>query len=348
MTPRASDPSAGVGGQPPVAAPLSVNALPRTRQSPLADRPGTTGAASAPVMVPAPTPGGSRTAVIVPPPPTPYSDRQDRREPSPFSLRKVVAATPPTDPTASHDDVLVGPLPPSCPRAAVPTVSTPSAEIAAVSEPTDESAPPDDRRSAIIAGLRWTMIGRPVVEVANLLGVAVLARLVAPAEFGRYAIALIVLTLANVPTQAVQYSIVQRTQIDRDHLKTGVTLTVLMGLAICGLCVVACYTVIPTVFGARTAVLVLLMTPACLINSVNTVQVAIITRRLEFRRLTLLDLTITLVGSAASIAMAVIGLNGERRWFSECSRVALRATSWSAAGFCPPSRTSALVPPATS
>ena len=50
------------------------------------------------------------------------------------------------------------------------------------------------------------MIGRPVIEAANLLGVAVLARLVAPAEFGRYAIALIVLTLASVPTQAVQYS----------------------------------------------------------------------------------------------------------------------------------------------
>ena len=47
------------------------------------------------------------------------------------------------------------------------------------------------------------------------------------------------------------------------------------------------------------------MIPACFINSVNTVQIAIITRRLEFRRLSLLDITITLVGTVVSIALAV-------------------------------------------
>lgn len=155
------------------------------------------------------------------------------------------------------------------------------------------------------------MIGRPAVEAASLLGVAVLARLVAPAEFGRYAIALIVLTLANVPSQAVQYAIVQRKQVDKDHLKTGVTLTIVLGLAVCAFCFAASYTVVPVLFGGRTAVLVRLMIPACFINSVNTVQIAIITRRLEFRRLSLLDITITLVGTVVSIALAIIGLNGK-------------------------------------
>ena len=170
---------------------------------------------------------------------------------------------------------------------------------------------PDERHAAISSGLRWTVIGRPAIEAANLLGVAILARLVAPAEFGRYAIALIVLLMANVPTAAVQYTIVQRTEIDRDHLKTGVTLTILMGLTICALCLAASYTVVPSVFGAGTAVLVRLMIPACFVNSVNTVQVAMITRRLEFRRLALLDMTITLVGTAVSIALAAIGLSGK-------------------------------------
>jgi O-antigen/teichoic acid export membrane protein len=155
------------------------------------------------------------------------------------------------------------------------------------------------------------MIGRPVIEAANLLAVAVLARLVAPAEFGRYTIALIVLLLAGVPAQAVQYPIVQRDQIDRDHLKTGVTLTIVLGLATCAFCFAASYTVVPMAFGARTAVLVRLMIPALFINSVNTVQLAIITRQLEFRRLTLLDMAITLVGAAVSIPLAAIGLNGE-------------------------------------
>ena len=169
------------------------------------------------------------------------------------------------------------------------------------------------------------MIGRPAIEAANLLGVAVLARLIAPAEFGRYAIALIVLTLASVPTQAVQYSLVQRDQVDHDHLKTGVTLTILMGLAVCALCFAASYTVVPTLFGAGTAVLVRLMIPACFINSVNTVQIAIITRRLEFRRLSLLDMTITLFGTVASISLAAIGLDG--------TALVLGVLAASAAGF---------------
>ena len=108
----------------------------------------------------------------------------------------------------------------------------------------------------------------------------------------------------------MQYTIVQRKQIDRDHLKTGQTLTIFMGLAMCGFCLAASYTIVPIVFGARTAVLVRLMIPACFINSVNTVQYAILARRLEFRRLSLLDMTISLVGAAVSIPLAVIGLNG--------------------------------------
>ena len=155
------------------------------------------------------------------------------------------------------------------------------------------------------------MIARPIIEIANLLGVAVLARLVAPADFGRYAIALIVLLLATVPTWAVGYAIVQRDQIDRDHLRTGQTLTILMGLAVCAFCFAASYTVVPVLFGERTALLVRLMIPACFINSVNTVQYSLLTRRLEFRRLSLLDMTITLGGSGYSIPLAVAGLNGE-------------------------------------
>jgi PST family polysaccharide transporter len=155
------------------------------------------------------------------------------------------------------------------------------------------------------------MIARPIIEAANLLGVAVLARLVAPEDFGRYAIALIVLLLAAVPTWAVGYTIVQGEEINSDHLSTGLTLTILMGLAVSGFCFVASYTVVPALFGAETAPLVRLMIPACFINSVNTVQYSLLSRRLEFRRLQSMDMVITLGGTVTSIPLAIAGLNGE-------------------------------------
>jgi lipopolysaccharide exporter len=286
-----------------------MNALPPTSDDPIADRSATTDTQPASVIVPPPGPDSCRTAVVVPPPMS-GSDRQASGQPSPFSLRKVVLKTAPTDPAATDDDVAAPQPAPLGPQLTAPTSSIESAEGQTGSEPSDEPASSAERQSAIINGLRWTMIGRPTIEAANLLGVAVLARLVAPAEFGRYAIALIVLALASVPTQAIHYSIIQRDQIDRDHLKTGVTLTIIMGLAVCMFCLAMSYTVVPILFDARTAMLVRLMIPACFINSVNTVQFAIIARRLEFRRLSLLDMTITLAGTVASIGLAAIGLNG--------------------------------------
>jgi PST family polysaccharide transporter len=154
------------------------------------------------------------------------------------------------------------------------------------------------------------MIGRPASEMVSLIAAAVLARLVIPAEFGRYTVALVVLGLANVPTQAVNYSLVQRDHLEPDHLRTGITLTIILGVAICALTFAASYWIVTPVFGARTADLVRLMIPACFLNSVNTVPLAMISRRLQFRRLSIIDFTISLVGSVTAIALAADGMNG--------------------------------------
>jgi PST family polysaccharide transporter len=182
-------------------------------------------------------------------------------------------------------------------------------EVDAGSRSADENTP-DAPVAAAHAGLRWNMVRGGVVEGMNLLGVAILARLVSPADFGHYAVAIIVLLLASVPTWAISYTLVQRDKIDRDHLKTGQTLTILIALAMCALCFAASETIVPSMFGERTALLAILMIPACFINSVNTVQYAILSRRLEFRRLSLIDMTIAVVSMAVAIPLAIVGLGG--------------------------------------
>lgn len=288
--------------------PPSADASP-TGYPPPAHRPGTTGIEPTSVIIP--PPGPDTFAAVVVPPPGFDGKGQVHREPSPFSLRKVVLATPRGDPTTRDDDASGRRSTLSSLPAPVPTAPRDEAEVEKGSEPNNEGAWSSTRQAAINTGLRWTMVARPFIETANLLGVAVLARLVTPADFGRWAIAMIVLTLATVPTQAVQYSIVQRDHIDRDHLKTGLTLTILLGLAVCAFCFAASYTIVPNVFDARTAMLVRLTIPSSFINSVNTVQIATLTRRLEFRRLSLLDMMITVGGTGLAIPLAATGLNGE-------------------------------------
>jgi lipopolysaccharide exporter len=326
VTQPGSDPSRPIGAEPAVDMESPGNALPPT--DPPEDPSGTASAECASVVLPPPSPDSWRTAVVVPPPAF-GDDRQADRAPSPFSVRKVVLTTSSADPAPEGGNEVAaggsGAAGAGSEVAQEPALSNPQTTppnppgvVAGADtrpESLDGGASARERRAAISNGLRWTMIGRPIIEAANLLGVAVLARLVAPAEFGRYTIALIVLLLAGVPAQAVQYPIVQRDQINRDHLKTGVTLTIVMGLAMCALCLAASYTVVSILFGAQTSVLVRLMIPALFINSVNTVQLAIITRRLEFRRLSLLDMTITLVGAAVAIPLAAMGLQGEAMVF---------------------------------
>jgi O-antigen/teichoic acid export membrane protein len=247
-------------------------------------------------MAPRPVVTASPVDALPPMSRSPTINRHDPQQPPPFSVRKVVPAS---SSSAS------GPGPRTAPGA-----SRAGAAVDTDSHAVDQNASGDQPPPTVNSGLRWTMMRTAVVEVVNLLGVVVLARLVAPADFGRYAIALIVLLLATVPTWGVQYTIVQREHIDRDHLRTGQTLTIVVGLAMCALCFAASFTIVPILFGARTAVLVRLMVPACFLNSVNTVQCAIIARRLEFRRSSLVDMTTSVVGALVAIPLAVMGLNG--------------------------------------
>jgi hypothetical protein len=201
--PAAPDPSPAAGGRPPVVTPQCVNPLAPANRAPLADRCETTGTEPASVTAACVTADRPSARAVGVPTPSSGSDRHESQPPSPFSLRKVVLARPPADPLASEDDVAARQSTSSEARTA-PRPSSTRAQVDTASQSSDTNASADEPRAAAVSsGLRWTMIRTAVVEGLNLLGVVVLARLVGPAEFGRYAIALIVLLLATVPTWAV-------------------------------------------------------------------------------------------------------------------------------------------------
>ena len=58
-----------------------------------------------------------------------------------------------------------------------------------------DSLSPTELRAKTLRGLRWTVIARPTTEVVAVGTMLVLARLIGPAEFGRYAVATVVAQL---------------------------------------------------------------------------------------------------------------------------------------------------------
>src|SRR5919197_1417689 len=164
---------------------------------------------------------------------------------------------------------------------------------------------------ASASGLRWVSVARVSGELLMLGSMVVLARLIPPSAFGMFAIAVLVQELATtIPSEGVGTALVQRKTIDREHLQAGLAIALLMGAALACVGLVLAATVVRPIFGGQTAELVAVSTSFFLVGAMAAPPTAVLRRLLDFRRLSILDVTNTIVRSTTSIALAsVAGLD---------------------------------------
>lgn len=165
-------------------------------------------------------------------------------------------------------------------------------------------------RDATLNGLRWIVIARPVVEVMLVGSMVVLARLITPAEFGHFAVATLISGLGVVSAAAVTTALTQRPELDRAHQQAGVALALAGGLLLFGLTLIAADIIVTPTFGARTAYLVRISSPGTLIAAFGAVPIATLQRRLEFRRLSVIDVASSGWRAFGSVGLALGGLGG--------------------------------------
>lgn len=180
-------------------------------------------------------------------------------------------------------------------------------------DPTEQdSNPHGDLGEAAAHGIRWSAISRPTVELLQLVSMVVLARLIVPTEFGHFAVATIAVELGSLFVGAgLANALVQRKVADREHMQAGSALALSIGVSMTLLTLLIAYVVVDPVFGGRTAELMALLAPMCLIQSISSVPLALLRRRMAFRRLSEIEMASTLTRVVAAIALAVIGLTGE-------------------------------------
>jgi O-antigen/teichoic acid export membrane protein len=176
----------------------------------------------------------------------------------------------------------------------------------------------DDARSnaelteAAAGGLRWITYARIAIEVTLLGSMVVLARLIPPSEFGIFAVVVIVQELAlTMPMEGVGSALVQRRTIGREHLQGGLVLSLGIGAVLSLLTLALALAVVDPLFGERTASLVMLALPWYLLGALYCVPMAVLRRRLDFKRMSQLDLVQNLVRVATMLALALAGLNAE-------------------------------------
>lgn len=159
----------------------------------------------------------------------------------------------------------------------------------------------------MLTGVRWVAGARAISEAIGFASTVVLARLIAPPEFGHAVIALIVAGVASVlVTNAFASLLVQQQEIDEDDVRSAVGLNVTIGLVVSVL-VLALAEPISALTGGGSAGLIRIVSPTCLLAGINAVPVAMLSRRLDFRRLSFIGVLAQLVGVGTSVALAAGG-----------------------------------------
>jgi len=169
-----------------------------------------------------------------------------------------------------------------------------------------------DLRSAALRGLRLTVISRPIIEVVLFASMVVLARLIPPGEFGRYAVALFVTQLLWVPSNGIGTALVQRPNGGtREYLQTGFAMCIVLAVVLAAFTLLAATFIVAPIFGERTAVLVRLLTLAVPMTAPLTVSTAILGRRLAFRTQSVIQVIYIVVSGVAQVGLAFAGLNAK-------------------------------------
>jgi O-antigen/teichoic acid export membrane protein len=139
----------------------------------------------------------------------------------------------------------------------------------------------------------------------------VLARLIPPAEFGRAAVAMVVVALAVVIGPAgITAPLVQRRTLERLHLEGAAFLSVVAGVSLTLLTLGLAPVAGEPLFGSETARLLALASPAWLIVALGAVSQSMLQRELRFRRIAVVDSASVLAGAATAVSLAVAGVDG--------------------------------------
>jgi O-antigen/teichoic acid export membrane protein len=180
-------------------------------------------------------------------------------------------------------------------------------------------------RSQVLRGIAWKSLSQVVLQVSRLVVAVVLARILAPHDYGLAAMAVVFSTLVLVFSDlALGAALVQRRKLT-EHDKSTVfwtsvgagTLFTLLGIAAAG--PVAAFYDEPDVRPLFAA-----MSFSFLITSLGTTQSALLMRDMSFRKLELRLMLGTLAGAAVGIAAA---LQGAGAWAIIAQQLTISCTS---------------------
>jgi len=165
-----------------------------------------------------------------------------------------------------------------------------------------------DLKSATISSLFWKLFEQGGSAVIQLAAQIVMARLLAPAEFGALAIMLVFVNVGNVIVQSgLNTAIIQAPDVtERDYdtvfwMSLAISLVLYVAVFLAAPAVADFYSMPALVSPLRVLVLILI------VNAYNAIQEAIVARMLDFNKTFRATVSAALVSGVAGISVALLG-----------------------------------------
>ena len=193
-----------------------------------------------------------------------------------------------------------------------------------------EKNPGDERQDghlagAVLAGSRWTASGQVAVQATRFLVQIVLARLLAPEDFGLLAVALVTIQFLD---KAMDFgtgsALIQRKNLPDKLINTVFLFNVLFG-ALLALMLFFSSPIVASAFGSPDADAVLrVMSIALIFTAFGNVQQALLRRRLQFRSLALITMVSAFANAIVAIPLAALGA---QVWALVAGQISLSVTA---------------------
>ena len=161
-------------------------------------------------------------------------------------------------------------------------------------------------------GLAWTSSGTAAQMVLQVAVVILLARLLSPAEFGVVSMALVVIGFSELIVElGMSSAVVQRPQLEERHVRTAFTVSMLSGLVLCVVLVLAAPLIAAFVRMPTLVPILRALALGFIVRGPSVVSTALLQRAMAFRSIAMIRLASYVLGYAVvgvSLALAGFGV----------------------------------------
>lgn len=174
----------------------------------------------------------------------------------------------------------------------------------------DEAGPPpaDELRPAVASGVRWAAVDQTVQVVVRMGTTVALARLLAPRDFGLFALAIVVVNLGNLIVGfGLSEALIQRSRLEDRHVVSSFTLSAASGVAV-AVAVALGAPLIARVFRQDDLTPILFVIAGTFVlGGVERTPNDMLVRRLRMREYYLSSTAATVLGAVVALSAAAAG-----------------------------------------